>query len=298
MARPTQRFGGNWTEEKLDIIAAYLKGYTTALKDKPSPDRPFIKGYIDAFAGTGYVETTSADSAEQTSILTDVTEAETALLEGSARLALRVEPPFDRFIFIERSAAKREALEALKTDFPSMAGAITVLPGDANENLKTICAKRNWTERRAVLFLDPFGMQVEWSTIQAVAKTEAIDMWLLFPLGIGVNRLVTKDGNIPPAWRARLDALLGTTEWYDEFYQVEHTTDLFGNDVERVVKASIETIGAYFVRRLKSVFVAVAEPRVLRNSRGNPLYLLCFAAGNKRGAPIALRIANHLLKRT
>ena len=90
-------------------------------------------------------------------------------------------------MFIERSAAKREALEALKTEFPDRADAIKVLPGDANENLKEICRKR-WAQHRAVLFLDPFGMQVEWSTIEAVAKTKSVDMWLLFPLGIGVNR--------------------------------------------------------------------------------------------------------------
>jgi hypothetical protein len=28
----------------------------------------------------------------------------------------------------------------------------------------------------------------------------------------------------------------------------------------------------------------------------NPLYLLCFAAGNDKGAPIAVKIANHILK--
>jgi hypothetical protein len=61
-------------------------------------------------------------------------------------------------------------------------------------------------------------------------------------------------------------------------------------------KASTETIGKYFVDRLRTVFTAVADaPLVLTNSRGCPLYLLCFAAGNPRGAPIALKIANHLL---
>ena len=54
----------------------------------------------------------------------------------------------------------------------------------------------------------------------------------------------------------------------------------------------------YFNDRLKSIFAAVAdEPKVLRNSANSPLYLLCFAAGNPKGAPIALRIASHLLKR-
>jgi hypothetical protein len=48
---------------------------------------------------------------------------------------------------------------------------------------------------------------------------------------------------------------------------------------------------------LKSIFAGVSDtPGVLRNSANCPLYLLCFAAGSVKGAPIALKIANHLLK--
>ena len=70
---------------------------------------------------------------------------------------------------------------------------------------------------------------------------------------------------------------------------------LFGEE-ERVVRASLERIGRYFVDRLKAIFPGVAErPAVLSNSKGSPLYLFCFAAANEKGGPIALRIAEHLL---
>lgn len=49
----THRFGGDWTDAKLDVLAKYLKSYTTALEGKPTPAQPFRKAYIDAFAGTG-----------------------------------------------------------------------------------------------------------------------------------------------------------------------------------------------------------------------------------------------------
>lgn len=114
-------------------------------------------------------------------------------------------------------------------------------------------------------------------------------------MGIGVNRLLTTSGEIPESWRRRLTLLLGNESWYDEFYRVERTVTLFG-EADHVVKATTETVGRYFCERLRSVFPAgVAEPRVLRNSANCPLYLLCFAVGNEKGAPIALRIANHLL---
>ena len=150
-----------------------------------------------------------------------------------------------------------------------------------------------------MLFLDPYGLQVDWATVEAVAGTEAIDLWLLFPLGIGGNRLLTQSGDIPEDWRRRLNRLLGTDEWYGEFYDVESTPNLslFGTDQERVVKARMEAIGQYFIDRLGKIFAGVArEPGVLRNSRNNPLYLLCFAVGNERGKEVALRIAEHLLK--
>jgi three-Cys-motif partner protein len=107
------RFGGDWTSQKLDVIAKYLTAYTTALKKQP-----FRKAYIDAFAGTGYrtlaVDTTSSDL-----LFPDLSGTEPqALLEGSALRALRVVPPFEHYIFIERSPERCTHLEALKKERP------------------------------------------------------------------------------------------------------------------------------------------------------------------------------------
>lgn len=179
-------------------------------------------------------------------------------------------------------------------EFPELASDIEIRQGDANAEIQALCRK-DWRSHRAVLFLDPYGMQVDWKTVESIAATRAIDLWLLFPLGIGVNRLLTRSGEIPTSWRRPLDTLLGTEDWYEEFYRVESAPSLFAAE-ERVIKATTETIGRYFNERLRSVFAAVADkPKVLRNKANCPLYLLCFAVGNHKGAPIALRIANHLL---
>jgi three-Cys-motif partner protein len=297
----SHHFGGDWTNRKLDVLASYLGKYTTALKYKPTPSNPFRKAFIDAFAGTGYRDIRRDDrtQASQSLLFPDLADKEPqALLDGSARLALQTDPAFDRYIFIERSPIRCVQLEGLKDEFPSLAGRIDVQQGDANERIQALCGKnKDWSSHRAVLFLDPYGMQVEWKTIEAISSTKAIDLWLLFPLGIGVNRLLTKSGDIPDSWKQRLDLLLGTTDWYDDFYKVETTPTLFGSEQERVVKATMETIGRYFNNRLKQAFAGVAEePGVLRNSANNPLYLLCFAVGNEHGKDIALRIAEHLLK--
>ena len=110
-----------------------------------------------------------------------------------------------------------------------------------------------------MLFLDPYGMQVEWKTIEAIAATKAIDLWVLFPLGIGVNRLLKKSGDIPESWRQRLNILLGTDSWYEEFYAVKTARTIFGTEQEYVIKASMETIGRYFNDRLSKIFPGVAK---------------------------------------
>jgi three-Cys-motif partner protein len=294
------RFGGDWTQAKLDVLKDYLAAYTKALKDKPTAAQPFRKAYIDAFAGTGTRTARERDTsiAADTLLFPDLNEpAPQKLLDGSAKLALQVEPRFEKYIFIERSAERCEQLEALKTEFPALADDIDIRQGEANDVIQKLCAPlTKWKSRRAVLFLDPYGMQVEWKTIEAVAATKAIDLWLLVPLGMGMNRLVTKSGRLPESWRQRMDAFLGTTAWYDEFYKVDTKPTLFGEQQVQV-KASMDVMAGYFNGRLKQVFAGVVdEPGVLWNSANNPLYLLCFAVGNERGKEIALRIANHLLK--
>lgn len=289
------RFGGDWTEQKLQVLAKYLRAYTTALKNQP-----FRKEYIDAFAGTGSRDARRDEgdaTAAQELLFPDLAEDEPqALLDGSARLALQTEPRFDKYTFIEKNRRRCAHLEELKEEFPDLASDVDVRPREANEEIRGLCGK-DWSSRRAVLFLDPYGLQVEWPTIEAVASTGAIDLWLLFPLGIGVNRMLTRSGDIPEAWRRRLNLLLGTEAWYEDLYRVETEPTLFGED-ERVVKARMETIGRYFNDRLGQVFAGVApEPGVLRNSANSPLYLLCFAVGSERGKELALRIANSLLRK-
>jgi three-Cys-motif partner protein len=290
--RLAHRFGGDWTTAKLNVLSGYLESYTTALKTTA-----FRKGYIDAFAGTGYRDACRNDSEDQSLIFPDLAADEPqGLLDGSARIALKTEPRFDKYIFIERCGKRCAELDSLRQEFPDKAGDIEVRRGDANQEIQDLCSK-DWSSRRAVLFLDPYGMQVDWATIEAVAKTEAIDLWLLFPLGIGVNRLLKRSGEIPDSWRTRLNTLLGTEGWYDEFFDVKVKPDLFGTELKRVEKANMKTIGRYFNDRLKGVFSGVVEqPGVLKNTVNCPLYLLCFAVGNKHGKDIAIRIADHLLK--
>jgi len=286
-------FGGSWTQEKLDKLQRYLIAYKTALKNQP-----FALIYIDAFAGTGYREAADSSSPDG-QLFSALGEPEPqAFLDGSVRIALKIDPPFDEYIFIELSEERFSELARFKEEFPQLASRIQLMRGDCNEYLQELCNGLDWEYHRAVLFLDPFGMQVEWNTIEAVAATQAIDVWILFPLGVAVNRMLTRNGQIPNTWRSRLDRLFGTNKWFQEFYREKTTTTLWGNEQHLEKVAGFDQIANYYMQRLRTVFAGVADNALqLRNSKGIPLFLLCFAAANPRGARVALKIAQHILRK-
>src|SRR5206468_508721 len=135
--RTPHRFGGAWTDEKLKVLEGYLSAYTTALKNSS-----LGKGYIDAFAGTGY-----RDVSDRLDLLPDLIEEEPqTLLDGSARIALRTQPSFDGFVFVEQHGARRAQLEHLRDEFPEHRDSIQVRGGDANEQIQEICGV-NWERR-------------------------------------------------------------------------------------------------------------------------------------------------------
>ncbi len=71
---------------------------------------------------------------------------------------------------------------------------------------------------------------------------------------------------------------------------------MFGEEKNVIKDADFTKIIDFFVGRLKTIFAGVAEnPKLLRNSKNNPIYLLCFASGNPKGARTAIKIAQDIL---
>ncbi|MHC4844335.1 MAG: three-Cys-motif partner protein TcmP [Planctomycetota bacterium] len=285
-----QLFGGSWTEKKLEILKKYLAAYNKALKKQP-----FKRVYIDAFAGTGYRQQQTRQYNIQ-GIFEELEQEESKkFLKGSAKLALEANPSFDRYIFIESDKNKIDDLERLRKEHPEKVHKIEIEQSDANEFIQNYCDNEDWINTRAVLFLDPFATQVEWPTIEAVAKTQCIDVWILFPL-MAVNRLLAKDPK--KISYDRLNRIFGVDDWFEIFYKTRTLDDIFGKSVDIIIKAcDFERIGEFYKKRLKTIFFGVAEDsKVFCNSRHSALFQLFFAAGNPKGAPIAIKIAGHLLR--
>ncbi len=280
--------GGPWTERKLAALSKYLQAFNTALSK-----RHFKRIYVDAFAGSGRRELADVPLLEDDPDIARIAN-------GSARIALECEPSFHRFIFIEKAAKNVDALEALKVEFPKLD--VEIRRTDANIELIRIAKawdSKNW---RGVLFLDPYGCQVEWPCLAAVAATKAIDVWLLFPLN-AVRRMLPNDGTFETGWRRRHDLLFGTPAWFDRFYPNEPKDDLFGaTEPQRARVATLDGIEAFYRERLSEIFQGGVCKKSLRLGAPNrdPLFSLFFACSNpsKAAKKVAHDIAGHILKST
>lgn len=284
-------FGGDWTEEKLRCLREYLNRYRQIFTQNERA-RWYTTWYVDAFAGTGSRRISAPHADIDQDGVTDPEAA--AYLDGSARIALGLEHPFDNYLFIEKSKSRAEELQRMiDNDFPALASRCTIKREDANSALATWSQERNWKRERAVVFLDPYGLQVSWQTVELLGRTKAVDLWYLFHC---VTRLLTRDGVIEEKWRQKLTDIFGTGDWESHFYRTTTAVDLFGEYEQTERDATVENIQRYLHDRLKTCFAEVAPSLVLRISNGSPLFVLCFAAANEKGAPIAVRIAKSLLQ--
>ena len=158
----------------------------------------------------------------------------------------------------------------------------------------------NWDVSRAVVFLDPYGMTIDWHTLETIAATKAIDLWILLPVGQAINRMLTREGLPHGAWADKLTRFFGTSEWETAFYRPKpQQMNLFGEVEQGFEKqANFESISNFFIERLEQIFEKVApNPLVLLNSKRVPIFMLYFAASNPVGAPTAVRIAGDILGR-
>ncbi len=284
-----KKFGGGWSDDKLDALQSYLESYVQALSRAS-----FERVYIDAFAGAGTREVTQ--DIEDNLFDEVLSEEDAGYRHGSPLIALATQSPFHRFIFIERDPGSIARLqEQVSQNFPSRIGDVAFQQGDANELLQAI-TRENWKPRRAVAFLDPFALHVKWETIEMIAKTQAIDLWLLFP-AMAVNRMLPRNGIVPKKWAEKLTETFGSSEWEHYFYEKQQA-DMFGEETISKQPKIFEKLSEFITMRLNTVFEkANTKPLILRNSTGAPLFLLCFASGNPKGAPIALRIADHIINK-
>ena len=270
-------FGGSWTEVKLDAVSDYCHYFNKVLRDQPSAARPFERWYFDGFAGSGHRREVRGGAGLWEGLQAASTTVD---LAGSVLKALEVDPHFDRLAFVEGHRGRFRSLEAIRDANPDRR--ITCLHGDANGKLAELFSAPPWSRQhsgrgscRGLCFLDPYGMAVDWSTLELLADTRAVDVWYLFPLEAVSRQLAGSLHRVDGHKQRRLDEIFGTRTWREEIYRTNTTPDLFVEEITTETRVFDRgQIERYAQARLGSIFAYVSEPLPLLHDTGRQLFSL------------------------
>lgn len=295
-SEPIASWGGSWTEDKLDTFEKYVNAYLTimnAYRDKYN----WKLVYFDGFAGSGsrINDDGEDDSKELMLELFNqnlVKEDDFAVYKGAAERVLEIKQRgFDYYFFIEKDKTSSQHLKVKLNRFKDQKQ-FDVRSEDANVEVNKmtsfLCNNRQY---KALVLLDPFGMQVEWDSIKKM-KGANIDLWILIPTGVIVNRLLDRKGAL-----SHIDKLTSFYGMDEEairnyFYKKRIEQSLFGeNTIIEKVKEPIKKIAELYIQQLRNIFKYVTpEPLVLYNSRNTPIFHFAFASNNETAKNIAAQI--------
>lgn len=274
MTEPKLDEVGHWTEIKLQIIRDYTAAYAKVLGNQRII-RHFA--YIDGFAGAG--AHISRETGQE--------------IEGSPAIALKAQPPFSHYHFIDldgRRAARLRQLAGGRSD-------VSVYEGNSNDILltKVFPTVRYEDYARGLCLLDPYDLNPSWQVVQTAGRMKSIEIFLNFMImDANMNVLRKNPEDVSASQLERMNAFWGDDSWRKQCYRNE--PGLFC-DMEE--KQSNEAIVGAYRRRLKEVagFKYVPEPLPMRNTRGVVVYYLCFASNNEIGAKIATGVLKSAMKK-
>ena len=285
ISEPLSRWGGQWTEDKLDTFAKYVNAYLTIMNNnRYTYNWKLI--YFDGFAGSGsrYEETNSTSE-----LLLDLFDGdaingdEINLYQGAAERILSIEQEgFDYYYFIDKDKSSINKLKDKLIGNYTKNGKLEFRCSVANDEvIRMSKALKSDSKFRAMVLLDPFGMQVSWDRIASLANTHT-DLWILIPTGVIVNRLLDRKGELKHIETLSSFFGLGEDEIKSFFYKRRVVNTLFGEE-EIVTKVSqpIKRIAELYIKRLKTIFAYVTEePLVMYNTRKTPIFHFAFASNN------------------
>jgi len=297
VSEPVESWGGPWTEKKLLAFENYVKAYLTIMKKNPFWETI----YFDGFAGSG-------DKGREKNPLyhtLNFTEEEEHTYKGAAERVSKLDEPyrFNFYYFIEKD---NKAITQLKEKIEKLnkgkKGIQEYRAGDCNGELLKLAEALHKTKSpaskakkySALIFLDPFGMQVDWDAIARLADTKS-DVWILLPTAVIVNRLLDRKGELKSI--KKLESFFGLKEEEIKlhFYIITGQKDLFDLEIENIKKIAepIEKIAELYIEKLKTIWKFVTEkPLRLDNRNGGPLFHFVFASNNEN----ARKIANDIIK--
>lgn len=284
-------WGGTWTMQKLDAFVDYVKAYLIIMKKF----RYWKTIYFDGFAGSG--ERLKKENKQQGVLDFTMTEnslEDIDLYKGSVKRILDLkELTFDYYYFIDTNPVNIDKIKSLQKAITHIRPErIIIRQKDCNDQVPKLADALKTGKFAALLFIDPFGMQINWESIASLKDTRS-DIWILIPSGVAVNRLLPKTGNVKN--KAKLEKFFGLN--YDDlhnfFYENKCTDTLFGkvSSIEKL-ENPIERVTELYKNKLLTVWKNVTpNPLILKNSKNVAIFHLHFASNNNN----AMKIASYII---
>lgn len=259
---------GSWSREKLQMLEQYLAAYVSILSTDRGKQYCSDFHYIDAFAGA-----------------TEHIDKETGeYVDGSPRVALKTQPPFASYTFIEKNRNRvKNVLEPLAAEFSTHV--ITPLYGDCNERiLQDVLPQfpsRKWKQpsKLGFIFLDPYGTNLEWKTVEAIGKAGTFDVFI----NLSVMGVMRQAPGKPPLQdvQDRISQFMGGSDWFNLCYQTSPYLALPGLDMAshmRMHDGVADKLANCYKQKLETCFKHVTPFKMMYSSKNSPIYALIFAS--------------------
>ncbi len=287
---PEQHWGGKWTKLKLDAFIDYVKAYLTIMNKVGY----WQTIYFDGFAGAGErLKNPENLKTDLNLVFQDENLEDIDLYKGSVKRVLELrDKTFDYYYFIDSDAQNIEKIGEIKQSIEHIDHQyIIARQADCNEQIPELAKALASNKYAALLFIDPFGMQVNWDSIATLKDTRS-DIWILIPSGVTINRLLPKSGDVTNPEKLEQFFGLPYDQLFNYFYGHKTEETLFGrfknfekldNPIERIVEL--------YKNQLNTIWAHVTDPPlILKNSRNVPIFHLLFASNNKNALKIASQI--------
>jgi three-Cys-motif partner protein len=245
---------GAWGERKYRLVANYAQMFATSMKEKWD-----CRVYIDLFAGAGRARFRGTQT----------------IIPASPLLALRIENPFDQYIFCEDDAEKLAALRTRVQRINAFAS-VSYISGDANASVREVldAFPRARTDFRVLgfCFADPFMVRnLRFETLRRLSE-RYVDFLVLIPNYMDANRNLT---HYLAENNAALDEFLGTKAWRQEWEKEQKRSEF------------PRFLADFFGRQMKAeryLYKGLRDTVPVRSDEKNlPLYLLMFFSRHPLG---------------
>lgn len=272
------RDSGEWVKEKLFYVQRYIDAFEVAMRQKSWRRRI----YVDLFSGPGKC----------------IVRGTNEYLLGSPLLALSTQYPFTDYYFGDLEQQNIECLLERSRGAKVPRNHIHPLIGDANQRVRDVVKDIEQLDKPFIqgvgsclnlAFLDPEGLELEWTTVEALGKMKTMDLIIHYSqsgLTRNLDRYCDNDENTV------IDRFFGDRNWRKVYKDALQKRESIG--VHRMLidyyKANLGKLKYIVINDQQHT---VSEPLIRNTDTNAPLYRLIFASKH----PLGNKIWNEVTKK-